>query len=183
MYDKLARFPCLNTLIFDMEFSLPEPYLQVTDRSTLTSETIYKTQSRWIRRLITPSKDDRHGTAIASALRRVYFGEYQGIPGQMDIIVGSKKSKHSTSAGGVTAESRYAARLKNMYTPVADGVPPRPDGTSMSPGPSSPGVSGAPSPMGTRGNEVSLSGQRVVPGMWWAVAMPAGTITQGWSDN
>jgi len=164
-----------------MEFSLPDPYVQVSERTSLTSDTmyaLYQTQFRWIRRLITPSRDDRHGTSIASALRRVYFGEYQGIPGQTDIIVGPKKSKRSTSAGGVTAESRYAARRK---TPMADGMPMRADGTVISPGPSSPGVSGAPSPMGSRTNEVSMS--RIVPGVWWAVAMPAGTITQGWADD
>jgi len=170
-----------------MEFSLPEPYVQVAERASLTSDTmyaLYQTQSRWIRRLITPSKDDRHKASIASALRRVYFGEYQGYPGQTDIIVGPKKSKRTTSAGGVTAESRYAARRKNMYSSMADGVPTRPDGTVISPGPSSPGVSGAPSPMGSRTNEVSMtSGQRIVPGMWWAVALPAGTITQGWADE
>ena len=170
-----------------MEFSLPDPYVQVSERASLTSDTmyaLYQTQFRWIRRLITPSRDDRHGTSIASALRRVYFGEYQGIPGQTDIIVGPKKSKRSISAGGVTAESRYAARRKNMYSTTADGMPMRPDGTAISPGPSSPGVSGAPSPMGSRTNEVSMSsGQRIVPGMWWAVAMPAGTITQGWTDD
>jgi len=170
-----------------MEFSLPEPYVQVAERASLTPDTmyaLYQTQVRWIQRLITPSKDDRHGACIASALRRVYFGEYQGYPGQTDIIVGPKKSKRSTSAGGVTAESRYAARRKNMYSTMTDGMPVRSDGTAISPGPSSPGVSGAPSPMGSRTNEVSMSsGQRIVPGMWWAVAVSAGTITQGWVDD
>ena len=170
-----------------MEFSLPEPYVQVAERASLTSDTmyaLYQTQYRWIWRLITPSKDDRHKASTASALRRVYFGEYQGYPGQTDIIVGPKKSKRSTSTSSVTAESRYAARRKNMYSSVTDGIPMRPDGTAISPGPSSPGVSGAPNPMGSRTNEVSMSsGQRIVPGMWWAVALPAGTITQGWADD
>lgn len=192
----LADFPALETMIFDMEFSLLEPYAPSAERTQGPTDVMYafyQTQYRWIRRFISPTGSPSTPTSTsarrAPALRKVYFGEFQGVPGHIDSVNGVIKGRKNAyqKAGAVTSvtvEERYAAKLKatSSATGAVGGSTEGPVPSPASPGVVGGGGGGPSGRANENGPNPSMSsGQRIVPGMWWGIA---GTlVTRGWADD
>lgn len=185
----MGAFSLLETVIFDLEFSLQDPYLPMQERSPQGPPDVvyalYQTHHRWIRSLISGPSSGRR----APALRRIYFGEYRGRPGHTE-MANPKPQGSGSVIPAITAEERYTAKMKasagaqgvsGSSSTAADNTT---GGNSASPG--SPGYLGSNHLYGSRPQEAApspsmASGQRIVPGTWWTIS--GDSITRGWVDD